>query len=74
MINRKLRKFEENLPIFGYSRTKNCVSDLFRDHICFMYTLKKWNHYWKNYMKEFMVVIQEEGFYHIGLSLKVIGG
>ena len=72
--NQRLRKYEEMLPSFGCPKTKSCINVLFLDHICFVYIPMHQNHSWKNFMKGFAEVIQEEDLYLIGPLLKDTGG
>ena len=72
--NQRLRKYEEKLLGFGCSRTKSCIHVLFLDHICFVYISMHRNHSWKNCMKGFVEVTQEENLYLIEPLLKDTGG
>ena len=74
MTREKLRKYEERLIVFGCPRIKRCISVLSLDHIYFVYTLRQCSCYWKSCMKEFVIIIQKEGPYHIELSLGASGG
>lgn len=71
---REAEKIQIKASCFWLSKEQKLYKLSFLDHIYFVYTLRQWNHYWKNCMKEFMVVIREESPYHIGLSLRITSG
>ena len=68
------RRSEEKLHDIGSPRSRNCINAPSRDHIYYVFTPRQWSHYWKSCMMESMVVIKEEGPFHIELSPKGIGG
>ena len=67
-------KVRRKAPAFRCLRNRSYTSTLLQGRIHFVFTQKRWNHCWRNCMKESMVVIRGEGRYLIKLLLKVTGG
>ena len=70
----KLIKCEGKLIDSGSPRIENYTSVLSLDIICCVCTQRRQNHFWRNYMKGFVEVIQEEDHCLTWLLPKDIGG
>ena len=68
------KKYKEKLLGFGCSRIESYISVLSLVLTCFVYTLRHQNYSWRNYMKGFVGVIQEEDPYLIEPLLRDTGG
>ena len=70
----KLIKYEGKLLSSSSPRIENYTSALSLVFICFVCTPKHQNHFWRNCMKGFVEVIQEEDHCLTGLLPEDIGG
>ena len=70
----KLIKYEGKFLGSSSPRIENYTSAFSLVLICFVCTLKHQNHFWRNCMKRFVEVIQEEDHCLTGLLPKDIGG
>lgn len=61
------RKPTKKRPSTSFTKSRSCTNTSIQDHTCCVFTLRQLKHYWKSFMREFVIVIRGVGPYHTEL-------